>query len=72
MRAERDSGSKLLRAQPFAAAVEAGNVCLVRGGWNEAFLDEARVFPAGAHDDQIDAAADAWLRLSHRPVALIA
>jgi len=70
--AERDSGSKVLRAQPFAASVEAGNVRLVKGGWNEAFLDEARLFPAGAHDDQVDAAADAWLRLGRRPVALIA
>jgi predicted phage terminase large subunit-like protein len=70
--AARDSGSKLLRAQPFAAAVEAGNVSLVQGGWNEAFLDEARVFPAGAHDDQIDAAADAWLRLSQAPLIYVA
>jgi predicted phage terminase large subunit-like protein len=67
----RDSGSKVLRAQPFAAAIEAGNVSLVQGAWNEAFLDEAWAFPAGAHDDQVDAAA-AWLRLSQQPVALIA
>jgi predicted phage terminase large subunit-like protein len=65
--AARDSGSKVLRAQPFAASVEAGNVRLVAGPWNEAFLDEARLFPAGAHDDQVDAAADAWLRLGCRP-----
>jgi predicted phage terminase large subunit-like protein len=70
--AARDSGAKVLRAQPFAAAIEAGNVSLVQGPWNEAFLDEARAFPAGAHDDQVDAAADAWLRLSQQPVALIA
>lgn len=70
--AARDSGSKVLRAQPLAASIEAGNVSLVQGAWNEAFLDEARLFPAGAHDDQVDAAADAWLRLSQQPVALIA
>lgn len=55
------TGSKVQRADPFIAAVEAGNVRLVRGAWNEAFLDEARTFPNGAHDDQIDAVADAYL-----------
>ena len=61
--ASRVTGSKVQRAGPFAAAVEAGNVLLVRGAWNDAFVDECRTFPAGAHDDQVDAAADgfAWL-----------
>jgi len=72
VRAKLDSGSKTLRAQPFAAAVEAGNVMLVQGTWNEAFLDEARTFPMGAHDDQLDAAASAFLELTHRGVALVA
>jgi predicted phage terminase large subunit-like protein len=72
VRAKLDSGSKTLRAQPFAAAVEAGNVSLVQGAWNEAFLDEARTFPMGAHDDQIDAAASAFLELTRQGVALVA
>src|ERR671933_108156 len=61
--ASKVTGSKVQRAEPFAAAVEAGNVLLVRGPWNDAFLDECRTFPVGAHDDQVDAAADgfAWL-----------
>jgi predicted phage terminase large subunit-like protein len=72
VRAKPDSGSKTLRAQPFAAAVEAGNVMMVQGAWNEAFLDEARVFPMGAHDDQLDAAASAFLELTRQGVALVA
>lgn len=56
----RPTGSKEVRASPFAAQVETGNVVLVRGPWNAAFVEEARAFPLGTHDDQIDAAADAF------------
>lgn len=57
------SGSKAVRAQPLSCAAEAGNVFLVEGAWNKAFLDEAESFTgedtAGLHDDQIDACAGA-------------
>ena len=61
-----------LVADVRSAAVEAGNVMLVQGAWNDAFLDEARVFPMGARDDQVDAAASAFLELTQRGVALVA
>lgn len=57
------TGDKETRAKPLAAQSEIGNVRLVRGAWNEAFLDEIETFPAGAHDDQVDAAADALREL---------
>lgn len=60
----RPTGSKATRAQAFAAQCEAGNVKLVRGAWNAAFLDEISVFPAGRHDDSVDAAADAFNELA--------
>lgn len=53
------TGDKATRATPAAAQAEAGNVRLLRGPWNEAFMDELCTFPAGAHDDQVDAFADA-------------
>lgn len=53
------TGDKATRVTPAAAQAEAGNIKLVRGPWVEAFLDEVCLFPAGAHDDQIDALADA-------------
>lgn len=58
------TGSKELRAGPLAAQAEAGNVKLIRGEWNRAFLDELTAFPTGANDDQVDAAADAFDELS--------
>ena len=54
------TGDKATRASPAAVQAEAGNVKLVRGPWNEAFLDEVCGFPGGApNDDRVDAFADA-------------
>ncbi|BCA57693.1 hypothetical protein HMP06_0462 [Sphingomonas sp. HMP6] len=55
-----ESGSKEVRAAPFAAQCEAGNVRMLRGAWNEPFFAEAEIFPTGPHDDQIDGAAGAF------------
>jgi hypothetical protein len=38
---------------PVASAAKAGNIVLVAGKWNQAFLDEVEMFPDGPHDDQI-------------------
>ena len=51
----RSTGSKTTRATPVANEVDAGNVRLLRGEWNAAFIDEAEAFPNGSHDDQVDA-----------------
>lgn len=68
------TGDKLTRAEPFAAQAEAGNVKLVRGAWNEAFLEEVGMFPNARHDDQVDAASDAFSDLveTQRSGAIIA
>jgi len=62
--ADRVTGSKTTRAEPFAAQAEAGNVVLVRGYWNALFLDELLVFPNGQHDDQVDAASGVFGKLA--------
>jgi predicted phage terminase large subunit-like protein len=59
------SGSKEARATPLASQAQAGNVKLVAGIWNEAFLSEAENFPEGLFKDQIDAAADAFDELTN-------
>ncbi|MFZ0148263.1 MAG: phage terminase large subunit [Xanthobacteraceae bacterium] len=61
--ADRVTGSKQVRAEPFAAQVQAGNVCLRAGPWVEAFLDECETWPNGKYKDQVDAAAGAFNRL---------
>ena len=40
-----ESGEKETRALGLSAQAEAGNVFLVRGEWNKAFVDEAAMFP---------------------------
>ena len=60
------------RARPVASAAEAGNVKLLRGDWIKEFLDEAEVFPIGAHDDQIDALSGCFETQTSRRARLIA
>lgn len=55
------TGSKPVRARPLAAAVSNGNVYLLLAGWNSEFIGEAEQFPtSGVHDDQVDAASQAF------------
>lgn len=60
-------GSKETRAEPYAAQVEVGNVVLLKGPWNEAFIEEHRMFPRGSLKDQVDAAAGAFNMLAGGP-----
>ena len=55
-----ESGDKITRAEPLAAQINVGNVMLLRAEWNDKFIDEMRMFPNGAHDDQVDAASRAF------------
>jgi len=61
---EKPTGDKAVRAEPFAAQCEAGNVYLVRGGWNGAYIAELTAFPNGAHDDQVDGSSGAFNKLA--------
>lgn len=54
---------KITRAKPFRAQCAGGNVRLIRGEWNEAYLQELEHFPVGKHDDQIDASSCAYNQL---------
>lgn len=61
------TGDKSTRAAPLASQVNVGNVAMVSAAWNRAFLDELGGFPSGTHDDQVDAAADAFAGLIAPP-----
>jgi predicted phage terminase large subunit-like protein len=56
--------SKVLRAEPFAAQVQGGNVYLHAGPWVQDFLEEAESFPNSPYLDQVDAAAMAFHHLT--------
>ena len=66
VRFEHPTGSKEVRADPFAAQCEAGNVILVRGPWNRKFIEELCLFPNGKNDDQVDAASGAFGKLASK------
>lgn len=62
VRTERASEDKETYAKPFSAQAEAGNVRIVRGPWNDAYLATLEAFPTkGAHDDDVDASSLAYL-----------
>lgn len=65
------TGSKAVRASPLSGHVEAGHVRIVRGDWNEEFIDELEAFGSGAeHDDQVDGASGAYADLQAQPFGI--
>jgi predicted phage terminase large subunit-like protein len=65
VRSEVAREDKTVYAGQWSSQVEAGNVKLVRGPWNEAFLFEAEAFPSKrVHDDQIDGCSGAYRTLT--------
>jgi predicted phage terminase large subunit-like protein len=60
------SGDKETRAKPVSAQAEAGNIKIVRALWNDAFLRELENFPAGKHDDAVDALSGAYETIGGR------
>lgn len=58
--------SKGKRAEPFSAQCEAGNVKIVRGEWNRAYLDELVNFDGTDKRvcDQVDASSGAFVMLT--------
>jgi predicted phage terminase large subunit-like protein len=56
--------AKIVRAMPLAAQVEAGNVRVVRGPWNNDYIEELCAFPQWAFADQVDASSGAFNKLA--------
>jgi len=61
--ADRPTGDKIYRADPYSVQVNNGNVILLKGDWNHAFVEEHKYFPFGTYKDQVDAAAGAFNKL---------
>lgn len=64
-----ETGSKELRAEPFAAQAQAGNVMFVRANWNDALMSELEAFPVGRMKDRVDACSRAYSLLVARAPA---
>jgi hypothetical protein len=60
---EQVTGEKEVNAGPFATMAQAGRVRLVRGGWNEEYLDEVTPFPKGRYKDQVDASGTGYNKM---------
>src|SRR5262249_31327376 len=58
------TGSKEVRAEPYAAQVQAGNVMLKAASWNRDFLDGHATSPSGKRKHIVDAAAGAFNKLA--------
>jgi predicted phage terminase large subunit-like protein len=67
--ADRPTGDKGIRLEPFAAQAGAGNVRLVTAPWNREYIEELTTFPAARHDDQVDATAGAFNLLAGVPTS---
>lgn len=63
--------SKIERATPYSAQVQAGNIFLVKGPWNETFITEHVNFPptSKGKDDQVDAGSGGFFVLTEGDAA---
>ena len=64
--ADRPTGDKVYRADPFSVQVNSGNVTMLKGDWNHDFVEELRFFPFGTYKDQVDAASGAFEKVRVR------
>lgn len=64
---DKVTGSKEIRAEPFVAQVQAGNVGLIGAEWVWEFWAEAESWPNGRYKDQIDACTGAFNRMTAGP-----
>lgn len=62
--ADRPTGDKVFRADPYSVQVNNGNVQVLHSDWNHDFIEEHRYFPVGTYKDQVDATSGAFARLT--------
>jgi len=61
--------AKITRAQPLIAQMEAGNVYMIRGEWNDEWLSELCGFPEMKYCDQVDSVSAGFNFLQKSMVA---
>ena len=60
----RESGDKVMRAQPLSSMAGSSFIKIVKAPWNLDFLIEMESFPEGRHDDIVDSCANAFQELT--------
>lgn len=69
--AEPATANKETYAKLWSPVAERGDVYLVRGPWNDAFMSEHEAFPTpGVHDDQVDMMSRAYVFLTRGGVRI--
>jgi len=68
-KADRVTGDKVTRAEPFAAQVEAGNVFILNREWTKEYIDELELFPNGKFKDRVDASSGAFNKLFFKRIS---
>lgn len=61
---DRPTGDKVYRADPLSVQINYGNVMLMRGEWNDEYINEFRFFPLSKYKDQVDATSGAFAMLT--------
>ena len=67
---ERVTGSKILRATPFATQWQNGNVEVLIADWNEMYFSQMEFFPESKHDDMVDASSDSFNELAKKKFSI--
>lgn len=61
--ADKVSGAKEVRAEPYAIQVEVGNVSILSNAMAQEFIREHEFFPVGSTKDMVDAASGAFIKI---------
>jgi len=69
VRAERPTGDKAFRADPYSVQVNNKSFFLLRGEWNREYIEEHRFFPHSTYKDQVDASSGAFNKLVGKRLA---
>ncbi len=72
VRTEPKTGDKEVRADPMASYAEVEPLRVLRTDWTKDYITEHLGFPNAKHDDQVDAASDAFNHLSGPETVIVA
>jgi predicted phage terminase large subunit-like protein len=68
-RAERPTGDKVFRADPYSVQVNNKSVMMLAADWNYDYIEEHRFFPYSTYKDQVDASSGAFNKLIAKKIA---